>query len=35
MFRIRKILDSTTSANQFAIDQVLKILTQQFPAARK
>ncbi|OQK16469.1 histone deacetylase [Methyloprofundus sedimenti] len=35
MFRIRKVLDNTSSANCEAINQVLSILTQQFPAARK
>ncbi len=35
MFRIRKVLDNTSSANREAIKQVLSILAQQFPAARK
>lgn len=35
MFRIRKVLDNTSSANREAISQVLSILAQQFPAARK
>ena len=35
MFRIRKVLDNTSSANREAISQVLAILAKQFPAARK
>ena len=35
MFRIRKVLDNTCSANREAIEQVLSILRKQFPAARK
>lgn len=35
MFRIRKVLDNTSSANREAISQVLSILAQQFPTARK
>jgi len=35
MFRIRKVLDNTSSANREAIKQVLSILSGQFPAARK
>jgi acetoin utilization deacetylase AcuC-like enzyme len=35
MFRIRKVLDNTSSANREAISQVLSILAQQFPGARK
>lgn len=35
MFRIRKILDNTSNANREAISQVLTILKEQFPAARK
>jgi acetoin utilization deacetylase AcuC-like enzyme/GNAT superfamily N-acetyltransferase len=35
MFRIRKVLDNTSSANREAISQVLSILAKQFPAARK
>ncbi len=35
MFRIRKILDSTSSANRDAIDQVVKIFSGQFPLARQ
>jgi acetoin utilization deacetylase AcuC-like enzyme/GNAT superfamily N-acetyltransferase len=35
MFRIRKILDNTSSANREAFSQVLSILGQQFPSARK
>lgn len=35
MFRIRKVLDNTSSANREAIGQVLTILAEQFPAARK
>jgi len=35
MFRIRKVLDSTCRANHEAIQQVLDILKDQFPAARK
>lgn len=34
MFRIRKILDNTSAANRAAIDQVLQILTEQFPNVR-
>ncbi len=35
MFRIRKVLDNTSSANREAMSQVLLILESQFPAARK
>jgi len=35
MFRIRKVLDNTSSANLEAIEQVLPILETQFPTARK
>lgn len=35
MFRIRKVLDNTCSANREAIEQVLSILRKQFPSARK
>ena len=35
MFRIRKVLDNTSSANREAMSQVLSILAGQFPAARK
>ena len=35
MFRIRKVLDNTSSANREAMSQVLSILASQFPAARK
>jgi len=35
MFRIRKVLDNTCSANREAIGQVLSILREQFPGARK
>jgi acetoin utilization deacetylase AcuC-like enzyme/GNAT superfamily N-acetyltransferase len=35
MFRIRKVLDNTSSANREAITQVLSILAQQFPTAHK
>lgn len=35
MFRIRKILDNTSSANCEAIRQVLTILAGQFPSARQ
>ncbi|WP_455212000.1 GNAT family N-acetyltransferase [Kaarinaea lacus] len=35
MFRIRKVLDNTSSANREAIKQVLSILSGQFPTARK
>ena len=35
MFRIRKVLDNTSSANREAIKQVLAILKEQFPSARK
>lgn len=35
MFRIRKVLDNTSSANHEAISQVLPILAAQFPGARK
>jgi len=35
MFRIRKVLDNTSSANRDAISQVLSILAQQFPTTRK
>ena len=35
MFRIRKVLDNTSSANREAIKQTLSILARQFPAARK
>jgi len=34
MFRIRKILDNTSAANRAAIDQVLRILEEQFPNVR-
>lgn len=35
MFRIRKVLDNTSSGNREAIKQVLSILAKQFPGARK
>jgi len=35
MFRIRKVLDNTSSANREAINQTLSILARQFPGARK
>ena len=35
MFRIRKVHDNTSNANRDAINQVLSILAEQFPAARK
>ena len=35
MFRIRKVVDNTSPANQEAIRQVLDILGRQFPGARK
>jgi acetoin utilization deacetylase AcuC-like enzyme/GNAT superfamily N-acetyltransferase len=34
MFRIRKILDNTTLANQLTIEEVVSILKAQFPTAR-
>lgn len=34
MFRIRKILDSVSNANKYAIDQVLEIIKKQFPTTR-
>ena len=35
MFRIRKILDSTSSANRDAIEQVVSIFSGQFPLAQQ
>ncbi|MBU1659013.1 GNAT family N-acetyltransferase [bacterium] len=35
MFRIRKILDNTSLANQSTINQVREIIKKQFPCARK
>ncbi|MCB9482043.1 MAG: histone deacetylase family protein [Desulfobacteraceae bacterium] len=34
MFRIRKILDSVSNANKYAINQVLEIIKKQFPTTR-
>ena len=35
MFRIRKILDSVSNANKYAINQILQIIKNQFPTTRK